>query len=78
MAKIIKVVRMKISRVFTLSSYGDKDYKGIGVGHTVDGKPPQNPSFAETMNPVHRMIDMFDSLPTGTKIKVTMETVKGE
>jgi hypothetical protein len=78
MAKIIKVVNMKISRVLTLSSYGDKADKGIGIGHTVNGKPPQNPSFAETMSPIHFMIDAFKSLPTGTKIKVTMETVKGE
>lgn len=70
---------MKITKTFTLSSYGDvdKDGKGIGIGigHRVDGKPPQHPSFSESLGPLSAMIDEFRKLPTGTKIKVTMEEV---
>ena len=62
---------MKISRLVTLSSYEGQEY---GVGHTIDGKPPKNPSFAESMKPIHEMIQSFKNFPTGTRIKVTMET----
>ena len=69
---------MKVTKTFTLSSYGDVDEFGkgigIGIGHRVDGKIPTNPSFAESMSPIHEMIEMFKNFPTGIKILVTMET----
>lgn len=71
---------MKVTKVFTLSSYGDVDAGGkgigIGIGHRVDGKPPQYPSFAESYSPLMAMIEEFKNLPTGTKITVTMEVKK--
>lgn len=71
---------MKVIKTFTLSSYGDVDAKGKGIGigirHRVDGKPPHHPSFAESLSPLSAMIDEFGKFPTGTKIKVTMEEVE--
>lgn len=68
---------MKVTRTFTLSSYGDVDAEGkgigIGINHRVDGKPPQNPSLAESWTPLMDMVKEFKNFPTGTKIKVTVE-----
>ena len=65
---------MRIEKTFTLSSYEAQKY---GIGHTVDGNPPKRPSFAESYSPLHGMVDYFRDLPTGTKIKVTMEVDNG-
>jgi hypothetical protein len=63
---------IKTSKIFTLSSYGPTSY---GTGHTIDGKPPKDPAFKETFNPLIDMIKTFKTLPTGTLIKVTMEEI---
>lgn len=62
---------MKIEKTFTLSSYEAQEY---GIGHTINGEKPKNPGFAETYNPLCSMVNIFKDFPTGTKIKVTMET----
>ena len=64
---------MKIERKLTLSSYEAQEH---GIGHTIDGKPPVNPSFAESISPIHEMIKVFKRFPTGTIIKITMETAE--
>ncbi len=64
-----KFVRTKIEKVFTLSSYE-------GGRHRVDGWVDDgNASFAESLSPMHLMIEAFKYRPLGTKIKVTMEEV---
>jgi hypothetical protein len=65
---------VKVTETFTLSSYEAEEY---GTGHIVDGKKPKNPSFAESLAPLHCMVGKFKDLPTGTKIKVTMEAING-
>jgi hypothetical protein len=62
-------VKTKIEKVFTLSEYKNG-------GHIIDGYiDGGEPSFAESMSPVHLMIDCFKYRPLGTKIKVTMEEI---
>jgi len=58
-----------VERIFTLSSYD-------GSTHRVDGNLPENPSFGDSFSPLVTMIKSFSGLPTGTKIKVTMEKVE--
>ena len=73
-----KEIVQKVTKILTLSVY-DFGY------HIVNGETPKkifdkggsgHTSFAESMNPVHAMIEEFDNLPTGTKIRVTMEAVQ--
>jgi len=62
-------VRTKIEKVFTLSVY--EGGRHITQGWVNDG----NISFAESLSPMHLMVDSFKYRPLGTKIKVTMEEV---
>lgn len=62
---------MKDVKIFTLSSYDN-------CRQTVSGRPPKNPSFKESLSPLEAMIKSFTEYPTGTKIKVTMETLEME
>jgi len=64
-------MKVKTSRVLTLSSY-DKGHQ------RVDGEASENPSFGESLSPITFMLGAFKGLPTGTKIKVTMEMVEKE
>lgn len=64
------MVTTKAEKIFILSSNA-----GIG-GHRVDGEPPANPSFAEGTECLVDMIGYFGNLPTGTRIRVTMEDVE--
>lgn len=61
----------KVSKIFTLSKYD------TGIHH-LDADMPGEPSFKESMSPIHFMIeDLYASgVNPGTKIKVTMEVVK--
>lgn len=58
----------KISKVFTLSSYERGSHRTTGYI-----EDPFNASFAESLNPLGRMICAFSLRPLGTKIRVTME-----
>ena len=59
--------RTKVTKVFTLSSY-------TLLGHRTKGDMGDGePSFAESLSPLHEMIDSFRNVPLGTKITVTME-----
>ena len=62
-------VRTKIEKVFTLSVYTGGTHIREGW---VDGR---GASFAESLSPLHLMINSFEYRPLGTKIKVTMEEV---
>jgi hypothetical protein len=64
---------MKIEEIFTLSSY---ENRAPGIAQIVDGNPPKEPSLLESLAPLTQMIRKFGHLPTGTKIKVTMESVE--
>lgn len=62
-------VRTKIEKTFTLSSYEQGRHRTEGW---VDNG---NPSFAESLSPLHLMIESFKYRPLGTKVKITMEEV---
>lgn len=66
---------MKVEQVLTLSVYegGMHRVKGKVTG---ENKKWGMLSFAQSMSPVHFMIQEFKDVPLGTKIKVTMEVVK--
>jgi len=61
---------MKREKVFTISKYD------FGI-HTFDEDSKGWPSFAESMNPLHYMINELyaSGVKLGTKIKVTMEPI---
>jgi hypothetical protein len=70
----------KVKKILTLSAY-------TFGRHIMDGRTPKeiaqdedsqyaSPSFRESFVPLHDMVESFKTLPTGTKIRVTMEVVK--
>jgi hypothetical protein len=61
--------KTKIEKVFTLSCYEGGTHRIKGWLN--DGEA----SFAESLSPMHKMIDSFCYRPLGTKIKVTMEEI---
>lgn len=67
----MKVISVKTSRILTLSDYD----KGL---HQVDGMATDNPSFRESLSPLHFMVGAFKGVPSGTRIKITMETTEEE
>ena len=60
----------KIEKVFTLSAYEQGRHRVAGWV-----KSQQELSFAESLSPLHYMIECFHLRPLGTKIKVTMEEI---
>lgn len=64
--------KISVSKVLTLSSYGDGCHITEGLLDEVGGEA----SFAESFRPLHRMLESFADKPLGTKTRVTMETVK--
>jgi len=71
--------RTKITKQFRLSIHNISSH--IVNGMTLKQYRDVNPddyahmSFAESMSPLHAMIEAFEDLPTGIKIRVTMEVV---
>lgn len=65
--------RVKIERVFILSSYRMGD---CGMEHAIDGDPAKDPSLAGIDEALEIMIENLRGLPTGTRIRVTMEDVE--
>lgn len=66
-------VRTKISKEFTFSAYTQGTH--ITKGWLDKAGEYAEASFAESLSPLHKMIESFSFRPLGTKIRVTMEEV---